>query len=279
MLSIQTSVDSELSTTIVWASPTSLLEQDAAKKNIALQITKQPSQRTSQINFNSAEPNSQPENQKSDTVIPSKSEDPSAHSCQKIAHNKNELDQLDKPVTLQGYTNTPQGLGLSTLNMLPTYNGLGGCLPLNPNITSLKPPNPTTEIPAVPSVIPTLLTGCSLQTTPFAQQYLGNFTSCTNVALPQYHVGCPPVFGLPAGLIYSNIPVGPIQKTLSTGMTLGPDVGSGVFGTTPHCSLTSSQSTTNHKPCTRPVADVGRPRQWMESVPFCHGKFYHLLTF
>nr|XP_056710919.1 centrosomal protein of 192 kDa [Euleptes europaea] len=268
----------ELSTTIVWASPPAALEQGAGKNPIALQTNKSPSPSTTQRSLTkkleaaeSTEPKSQPEDQKSSAECSSKSKDQFACFCPDVAPSNKELSRADMPVTCHSYTNTAHGVGLPSLSMLPSSQGFDGCIPLNQRTSNLKSHNAASEIPAVPSVMPTLLTGCSLRATPFAQQYLGNLPSSANIAVPQYHLGCPQVFGLPTGLMYSSIPVGHVQNSLSAGMALGPDVRSGLLGATPHYEFTSNLHILNSKPGTMQVADAAGPRQWEASVPFQFG--------
>ncbi|XP_053103437.1 centrosomal protein of 192 kDa isoform X2 [Hemicordylus capensis] len=249
----------ELSTTIVRSSPTSLLGQDSKEKKIALQSNTYPRPAASQKDLNKklkrnvcGEPTRNPEDQKSTEELPPKSEDQCAQTCR----NDKEPGQVDIPVTQHGYTDATHELGLSSTNMLPAYNSLGSYISLNQNIANLKSHGAAPEMPTISSGIPTLLTGCSLRNTPFAQQYLGNLPSHTNVALPQY-VGCPPVFGVPAGLFYSAIPVGHIQNSLATGMTLGPEIRSGMLGTTSQCNFTSNQKGFNSTSHTGPAVDTG----------------------
>ncbi|XP_053252565.1 centrosomal protein of 192 kDa isoform X1 [Podarcis raffonei] len=260
-------------TTIVWTSPTSALEEET-KKNIDLQNNKHPSlssASTSARNHNkkleinkSADASSLPEHQKSTGEQPSKSKDQSAQKCS----NSNELRNVEVPVTEHGYTTTAHGPGLDSQKDVPAHGGLGDCISLSQNRANFKSHVPASEIPAISSQVPTLLTGCSLRTTPFAQQYLRSLPSQTNMALPQYQVGCPPVFGVPPGLIYSTIPVGHVPSSLTAGMTPGSEVGSGMLGAAPQCNFISSQNVFSSSPHTVQVADAGGPRQLEESVPF-----------
>ncbi|KAL8182343.1 UNVERIFIED_CONTAM: hypothetical protein K2H54_053539, partial [Gekko kuhli] len=250
----QSNDGNELSTTIVWTSPPSALEQDAEKKNTALQTNIKPSISTTQRSLTkkleateSTEPNNQSEDQKTSSEFTSKSKDQLAHICPDVASSNNEFCQADIPVTYSGCTNRAPGLGLPSLNMLPSSRGFDRCIPLSQNTPDLKSHNAASKIPTVPSVMPTLLTGCSLRATPFAQQYIGNLQSSVNIALPQYHLDCPQVFGLPAGLIYSSIPVGHTQNSLAAGMALGPDVRSGLLGATPHYKFTSNPQILNNE--------------------------------
>ncbi|XP_077208935.1 centrosomal protein of 192 kDa isoform X2 [Paroedura picta] len=270
---------SELSTTVVWTSPPSALGQDTEKKNSALQTNKKPSVSTTQRSLTqklqsaeSAEPNNPSEDEKTSAEHALKSKDQLASVRPDMVPSNNELCHADIPVMYSGYTNTAPGLGLPSLNTLPSSRGYDGCISLNQNALNLKSHNTASEMPAVPSAMPTLLTGCSLRTTPFAQQYMGNLPSSANIALPQYHLDCPQVFGLPAGLIYSSIPVGHTQNSLAARMALGPDVRSGLLGATPHYKFMSNPHLLNSEASTVHVADVARPRQWEVSGPFDFGR-------
>ncbi|XP_072854876.2 centrosomal protein of 192 kDa isoform X1 [Pogona vitticeps] len=253
---------SELSTTIVWTSPTSLLEGDTGK-NTAFQNNKQPSQITSTRNYSQKQERNEstysvvPEDQKSTREFQQKSGDQSKQSC---GDNTNR-GQVDTPAGQHDYAYTAHRPTLFSLKNVPAYNDLYGCISLNQDRADFKPHGAT-------SGIPTLLTGCSLRTTPFAQQYLGSLPSHTGVALPQYHVGFPSTFGLPAGLIYSTIPLGHIQNSLTTGMSLSSDVRPGVLGTASDQNVTTSQNVCNSTSRTGKASDAAGPRQWEESVPF-----------
>lgn len=279
MCFVQSNDVSELSTTIICASPTSPLGQEPGKKDI-VQKNIQFSQRTFQSNFavklqrnESVESIQQPEDQKST----------GEHSLKRVQHSaepflkNNGLAQADMPITQDNCTKSTHGLGVS-LNTLPAYGSLGGYIPLHQNVANLKPHGPASDIPTVSSGVPTLLTGCSLRTTPFAQQYLENLPSHTNFGLPQYHVSCPSVFGVPAGLFYSSIPVAPIQSSMTAGMALSSDVRSGVLGTTRYCNFTSNQKIFNSASGSGQAADVGRARQCEESVSLGFGKSFTFHT-
>ncbi|XP_048364489.1 centrosomal protein of 192 kDa [Sphaerodactylus townsendi] len=271
----QSDDNNELSTTIVWTSPPSALEQDTEKKNIALQTNQKPSvsptQRSLTKKLEAAEStkhNKQSEDQKLSAECASESKQQCSRFCPDVAPSNKELGQAGIPVPCHIYTNVAHGLGLPSLNTSPSFQGLDGCIPLNKNASDLKSHNAASKNPAVPSVMPTLLTGCSLRATPFAQQYVGNLPSSANVALPQYPLSCPHVFGLPTGLIYSSIPVGHVPNSLSAGMALGPDVRFGLLGASQHYKFTSSPPILNSKSATMQIADVAGPRRWETSVPF-----------
>ncbi|XP_066480532.1 centrosomal protein of 192 kDa [Tiliqua scincoides] len=270
---------SKLSTTIIWASPTSPLGQDHVKKDIVqrnIHVSPSTSQNTLAVKLEgneSVESNRQLEDQKSTGEHSPKRVQQSADKWPKY----NGLAQADMARTQDNYT---KAIGLS-LNMLPAYGNLGGYIPLNQNIANFKSHSAASEIPAISSGVPTLLTGCSLRTTPLAQQYLGNLPSHSTIGLPQYHVSCPPLFGVPSSLLYSTIPVGSIQSSVTAGMTLSSDIRSGALGTTPHCNFTSNQKMFNSTSGSGQTADVGRSREPEESMSlgFVHVKVPEELKF
>nr|XP_060628711.1 centrosomal protein of 192 kDa [Anolis sagrei ordinatus] len=229
----QTNRPIELSTTIVWTSPTSSLELESGKKRDLQNKIHQPRKHPKKLEVDeSVEPICLRENQKSTGELPPKSEDESTQNHP----NNNELTCVDVPATEHDSKNTTQKLGLSLLKNVPAFDALDGCR------TNFKNSGVASDYPPTYSGIPTLLTGCSLTRTPFAQHYLESLQSQTNVALPQYHVGCPPVFGVPAGLIYSAIPLDHVQNSLTAGLALHTDMTSRVLGTTPHYNFPSNQN-------------------------------------
>uniref|UniRef100_A0A8C0BQT1 Centrosomal protein 192 n=1 Tax=Buteo japonicus TaxID=224669 RepID=A0A8C0BQT1_9AVES len=155
---------------------------------------------------------------------------------------------VDAQEAWQGQTSKAQRQGLSSLNVLPVYPGL------------------STYIQAISSV-PTLLTGCSLATTPFVQQHLGSITSAGNTVLSQFH-GCSSAgFGLPAGLSCSSTPAGHVENPLMVGIPLGPNTGPGSLGAASLChphSTSWNKNIVNIKPCTGQPFGTGR-NEW-ESI-------------
>nr|XP_042120200.1 centrosomal protein of 192 kDa isoform X4 [Peromyscus maniculatus bairdii] len=104
-----------------------------------------------------------------------------------------------------------------------------------PNLgSSANQHNPTPHISAhasvaqvqnQPALCPALWTGHSLYTAPVAQQYLGPVPSSGNATLPQCHAGMQ-VFGISGCSSYP--PVAPEHTT--SGMCLGPNLASGMMG-------------------------------------------------
>ncbi|XP_026527748.1 centrosomal protein of 192 kDa isoform X2 [Notechis scutatus] len=255
---------SDLSTTIVWNSPSSLMETQTGK-NIALQsnkslsLNKNARDKSLVINEN-VDHNNQCDKKKSTGELPTTSKDHPTQNCKK----KNELDQVDMPAVQQYYTSAIHGPGLQSPPKLSTYNDLGNCISLNQNNEHFKSQSAASKLSSMSSGLPALLTGCSLKSTPFAQQYLGSLPSHANV-LPRY---CPPVLSVPAGLIYSTIPVGHIQSSVTPGIAVGSGIGSGMTGTTQHCNLTSNQNIFSGTLHTGQAPDAGGLRQREESMSF-----------
>ncbi|XP_026555218.1 centrosomal protein of 192 kDa isoform X2 [Pseudonaja textilis] len=255
---------SDLSTTIVWNSPSSLMETQTGK-NIALQsnkslsLNKNARDKSLVINEN-VDHNNQCDKKKSTGELPTTSKDHPTQNCKK----NNELGQVDMPAVQQYHTSAIHGPGLQSPPKLSTYNDLGNCISLNQNSEHFKSQSAASKFSSMTSGLPALLTGCSLKSTPFAQQYLGSLPSHANV-LPRY---CPPVLSVPAGLIYSTIPVGHIQSSVTPGIAVGSGIGSGMTGTTQHCNLTSNQNIFSGTLHTGQAPDAGGLRQREESMPF-----------
>uniref|UniRef100_A0A8C2T670 Centrosomal protein 192 n=1 Tax=Coturnix japonica TaxID=93934 RepID=A0A8C2T670_COTJA len=143
----------------------------------------------------------------------------------------------------QDHTNKAQTQGLPSLNTLPVYPGLRACIPVNQNtpgeqyipISSFKSHVTTSESQTVSSV-PTLLPGHSLATTQFAQHHLGNVPSTGNKILPQFH-GCSSAgFSVPpSGLPYSSISAELVENSVPVGIPLGSNIGPGSLGTAALC--------------------------------------------
>ncbi|XP_072184178.1 centrosomal protein of 192 kDa [Excalfactoria chinensis] len=143
----------------------------------------------------------------------------------------------------QDHTNKAQTQGLPSLNTLPVYPGLSACVPINQNtpseqyipVSSFKSHVTTSESQTISSV-PTLLPGHSLATAQFAQHHLGNVPSTGNKILPQFH-GCSSA-GLsvpPSGLPYSSISAELVENSVPVGIPLGSNIGPGSLGTAALC--------------------------------------------
>ncbi|KAM6141630.1 centrosomal protein of 192 kDa [Phoenicopterus ruber ruber] len=179
---------------------------------------------------------------------------------------------VDAQEVWQDQTSKAQRQGLPSLNVLPVYPGLSTYMPFNQNstgeqyvpISSFKSHVTTSESQAISSSVPTLLTGRSLATTPFAQQHLGNIPSTGNTVLSQFH-GCSSAgFGLPTGLPCSSIPAGHAENPLMVGIPLGPNIDSGSLGAASLCnphSTSWNKNILNIKSCTGQPLGAGR-NEW-----------------
>ncbi|KAM6409920.1 centrosomal protein of 192 kDa [Pluvialis apricaria] len=198
---------------------------------------------------------------------------------------------VDAQEVHQDQTSKAQRQGLPSLNVLPIYPGLSTYMPFNQNssgeqyvpISSFKSHVTTSESQAISSSVPTLLTGRSLATTPFAQQHLGNIPSTGNTVLSQFH-GCSSAgFGLPAGLPCSGIPAGHVENPLMVGIPLGPNIGPGSLGAASLCnphSTSWNKNILNIKSCTgQPLGAVGNEWELTKSPGIGHVKVPEELKF
>ncbi|XP_053915689.1 centrosomal protein of 192 kDa isoform X2 [Cuculus canorus] len=185
---------------------------------------------------------------------------------------------VDAQEMWQDQTSKAQRRGLPSLNRLPIYPGLSSYMPFNQNssgeqyipISSFKSHVTTSESQAISSSVPTLLTGCSRATTPFAQQHLGHKQSTGNTVLPPFH-GCSSAgFGLPAGLPCSGIPAGHVENPLMAGIPLGSDIGHGSWSAAPFCNPHSAawnKDILNIKSCTGQPLGAGRSEWELAKSP------------
>ncbi|XP_036613779.1 centrosomal protein of 192 kDa isoform X2 [Trichosurus vulpecula] len=264
----QSDAPSELSTTIIRASPTPLEEQ--AVENVKGKVPLQSSDKVSGVNSSSLDKNvetDQPaasggkiEDALSDSKV---SEHSSLTSAQPFPHD--ELGQvigplpsksclfhpplstkIDIPVSCQDCVTHSQEL--TSTNVLLPYNGLSSHISLPQNtsgdqylpVPSFNSPGPASEMQALSGAVPTLLNRHSITVPQFnAQQYLGP-VSTGNVALPQYHIGSHTVCGHSGGYSCTTIPGEHIQNSVAVGMCLGRNVGSGLLGPTSLCNVHSN---------------------------------------
>ncbi|XP_058661219.1 centrosomal protein of 192 kDa [Ammospiza caudacuta] len=192
---------------------------------------------------------------------------------------------MDAQELCQDQTNKAQRQGL------PVYSGLSTCLPCKQNpsgeqhvhISTVKSHVTTSESQAIPSSVPTLLTGHCLATAPVAQQHLEAKQPPGNAVLSHFH-GCNAAgFGLPAGLPCSGIPVGHVENPLMLGIPLGPNIGPGFLGAAslynPH-STSWNNNILNIKPCTgQPLGAGGREWELSKSPGIGHIKVPEELKF
>uniref|UniRef100_A0A2K6GY23 Centrosomal protein 192 n=1 Tax=Propithecus coquereli TaxID=379532 RepID=A0A2K6GY23_PROCO len=93
-----------------------------------------------------------------------------------------------------------------------------------------------TDMQHVPASVPTLLTRHSLSTAPFAQQYVGAVPSAGSVALPQCHAGGANVCGFSGGYLYPAGTGEHVQNSVAVGICVGPTIGSGLTGPSSLCN-------------------------------------------
>ncbi|XP_027708166.1 centrosomal protein of 192 kDa isoform X3 [Vombatus ursinus] len=262
----QSDVPSELSTTIVRASPTPLEEQSV--ENVKEKMPLQSSDKVSSVNSSSLDKNietyqSTPGGKIEDALSNSKvSEHFSLRSAPPFPHELGQVigplpsksclshpplsTNIDKPVSCQDCVTQSQEL--SSTNVLPPYTGLSSHIPLPQNtsgdqyvpVSSFNSQGLASEMQALSGAVPTLLNRNSLTTTSFnAQQYLGP-VSTGNVALPQYHIGSSTVCGHSGGYPCTAIAGEHIQNSVAVGMCLGRNVGPGLLGPSSLCNAHSN---------------------------------------
>nr|XP_013797922.1 PREDICTED: centrosomal protein of 192 kDa [Apteryx mantelli mantelli] len=304
---------SELSTTIIQASPTPSLEHENLKDYLCQRnrkgtqfIIDQKSEEKEPLSLKSKLESEVLGEKLSKEGFPT-NENQVASNPSNVTSNHKELDHVksalpskpcifqplsdnvDKPEVWQDHTSNAQRPGLPSLNVLPIYPGLSTYIPLNQNssdeqyvpISSFKS-HVTASESQTSSSVPTLLTGRSLATTPFAQQHLGKIPSTGSTALSQFHGSSSAGFGLPGGLPGSGIPAGHVQNPVTLGIPLGPNIGPGSLGAASLCNLHSAwnKNILNIKSYTGQPFGVGR-NEWELSVSpgFGHVKVPEELKF
>ncbi|NWX87377.1 CE192 protein, partial [Nothoprocta pentlandii] len=288
--------DSELSTTIIQGSPTPSLEHK--KENLNDYSSPRKGKETLYNIEDKAEEKelvslkSKLESEKLSKKGFPANENQAASNPSNVTSNHKELDHItpalpsksclfpalsdnaDKPEAWQDRTSKAQRPGLPSFNSIPLYPGLSSYIPLNQNsseeqyvpITSFKSHATVSESQASSSV-PTLLTGCSLATTPFAQQHLGNIPAAGSAALSQFRGGTSTGFGLPGGLPGAALPAGHAPNPVASGVPLGPSIGPGSLGAASLCNPHSAwnKNILNIKPYAGQPFGVGR-NEWESSL-------------
>ncbi|XP_032149342.1 centrosomal protein of 192 kDa isoform X6 [Sapajus apella] len=116
-----------------------------------------------------------------------------------------------------------------------------------------------TDMRSMPAALHAVLMQPSLSTAPFAQQYLGTLPSAGSAALPQCHAGSTTVCGFSGGLPYPAVAGEPVQNSVAMGICLGPNISSGWMGTSsvcnPYCKSLNENLLSTAKPF--PVPSVG----------------------
>ncbi|XP_028921319.1 centrosomal protein of 192 kDa isoform X3 [Ornithorhynchus anatinus] len=158
---------------------------------------------------------------------------------------------VDAPVSCQDCSSKARSQGFPSTDMVTALGGFSGYIPLSQNasgdqhasLPSFKSQGSASEMRTLSAPAPPLLTGHSLSTTPFAQQYLGTLPPSGNVALPQY-IGSSTLYGLP-GFPCAAVPAERIQNALAMGIPLGQNVGSGLLGGPSLCNTHSGSLSQN----------------------------------
>ncbi|XP_061851976.1 centrosomal protein of 192 kDa isoform X2 [Colius striatus] len=292
--------DSELSTTIIQASPTPSQEHknknpedhsgQRNRKEALLSIDQKSEEnepaglprKPGDVLGQELSKESFPKTEKQLATIPSN-----------VAANHKELDHVEsalpskfcvlQPLSVnvdaqevwQDQTSKTQREGLQSL---PVYPEVSTYMPFSQNssgeqcvpISSFKSHVTASESQALSSSVPTLHTGHSIAMTPFAQQHLGNIPSTRNPVLSQFHSCNSAGFCLPAGLPYSGVSTGHVENPLTVGIPLGPNTGPSSLGAAPLCNLHSTfwnKNILNAKSCTGQPLGTGRSEWELSKSP------------
>ncbi|XP_058548777.1 centrosomal protein of 192 kDa isoform X1 [Neofelis nebulosa] len=261
-------VTSELSTTIIQASPVPSEEQAVEKltekgsfqsrsKGALSYIIQKDSDTGNVPEMTSL--SSKPEDAKPyfrlSEDLSSKSGDLSEASAVGLTSHPTELDQMGLallsktglarpamsamphlPVSRQASVNESERV--SSEDPLTASNAVSGQIPHRMAPGNEGAPIPSTmargsasEMQNVPTALPTLLTQHSFTTAPFAQHYLGTLSSAGNVVLPQCHAGSATVCGFSGSCPYSAVAGEHVQNSVAMGICLGQNTSSGLMGT------------------------------------------------
>ncbi|XP_035865245.1 centrosomal protein of 192 kDa isoform X2 [Phyllostomus discolor] len=96
------------------------------------------------------------------------------------------------------------------------------------------------EMQNMPTSVPTLLTRHCFTTAPFAQQYLGTLPAAGNVALPQCCAGSTTVCGFSGKCSYPAVTGEHVQNSVAVDICLGQNTGSGLMSTSSLCNPPSN---------------------------------------
>ncbi|XP_007949874.2 centrosomal protein of 192 kDa [Orycteropus afer afer] len=269
----QSDVTSELSTTIIQASPTPPEEhtvenlkekvpfQGKGKRTLSYFIQNNlEKKKVTETTFLSGKTEDVKPNFRMCKDLSSKSEDLFETSPVSLASNPHELDQINMALprraclshqalsaTVDPCVSCPEsvnkGQRMTSKDMLTASSELSGQIPnqtapdnqCSP-ISSFEGQCSAPEVDHLPVAIPTLLTGQSLTTTPFAQPYLGALPSAGNVTLPPCHIGGATVCGYLGGCPHSALLEEHVQNSVAVGICLGQNCSSGLMGTTSLCN-------------------------------------------
>ncbi|XP_024435919.2 centrosomal protein of 192 kDa isoform X2 [Desmodus rotundus] len=272
-------ITSELSTTIIRASPIPSEEQAVeklrekgpfqSKGKRALSYVIQKNSDTEKVTETTSL-SSKPEDLKPD-FKPDFTKDLSSKSghllettAASLTTNSNELDQIGLghliksglrhsvvpampcfPVPLQASMN--ESKRVTSKDTSTTNSALSGQVPRQMTSGDQCAPIPSSvvygsapKMQNMPTSVPTLLTRHSFTTAPFAQQYLGTLPAAGNVALPQCCAGSTTVCGFSGSCSYPAVTGEHVQNSVAIDLCLGQNTGSGLTGTSSLCNPPSN---------------------------------------
>ncbi|XP_048077553.1 centrosomal protein of 192 kDa isoform X1 [Ursus arctos] len=288
-------VTSELSTTIIRASPIPSEEQAVERLR-----EEGPFQSRSKVALSYNQKDSDTDNVTETTSLSSKPEDVKPYlrlnkdlssrsgelsetGAVGLTSNPSDLDQISlalrskpgltrplvsamphRPVSHQASVN--KGERVASEDTLTADSAVSGQIPHRMTPGNHGAPVPSTvscgsapEVQNVPTAVPTLLTQHSFTTAPFAQQYLGTLPSAGNVALPQCRAGSATVCGFPGSCPYPAVAGEHVQNSVAMGICLGQNVSSGLMGASslynPYSDTLNQNLLSTAKPF--PVQSVG----------------------
>ncbi|XP_036983202.2 centrosomal protein of 192 kDa isoform X2 [Artibeus jamaicensis] len=96
------------------------------------------------------------------------------------------------------------------------------------------------EMQNMPTSFPTLLTRHSFTTAPFPWQYLGTLPAAGNVALPQCYADSTTICGFSGNCSYPAVTGEHVQNSVAIDICLGQNTGSGLIGTSSLCNPPSN---------------------------------------
>ncbi|KAM5304920.1 centrosomal protein of 192 kDa isoform 3-T3 [Glossophaga mutica] len=270
-------ITSELSTTIIRASPIPSEEQAVeklreespfqSKGKGALSYVIQKNSDTEKVTETTSL-SSKPEDIKPDFRFNKDLTSKSGHlletTAASLTTNSSELDQISRghltksylrhpvvsaipcfPVPLQASVNESDRL--TSEDTSTTNHALSGQVPHQMTSGNQCVPIPSSvvygsapEMQNMPTSVPTLLTRHSFTTAPFAQQYLGTLSAAGNVALPQCNAGSTTVCGFSGNCSYPAVTGEHVQNSVAIDICLGQNTGSGLMGTSSLCNPPSN---------------------------------------
>ncbi|XP_068093232.1 LOW QUALITY PROTEIN: centrosomal protein of 192 kDa [Hyperolius riggenbachi] len=125
-------------------------------------------------------------------------------------------------------------------------------------ISGFKPVVPASDLQTLPSSVPALLSGQSLSSTPFAQQYLGNVNPAS-----VYSGGSYTLYGASTGYPSCSLHTQTIQGAVAGGVSLSANIGQGLLSTLP--LNTANQNIDPHINLLEKRPDTTGLSQWMSS--------------